>query len=219
MKQREGRIVPSVLTDDPEVFRDRIRQLEPMAPVIQVDIMDGMFVPAQSIGAGDVEQVSMRSEMEVHLMVMEPRGYIEDFARCGARSVVFHIEPVADPERDIGEIRRLGMVPGLALNPDTPVGAVKQLLARVELVIVMGVHPGRQGQEFIPEVLEKVRVLKGLSPDILVEVDGGMNPETGRVARLAGTDILNVGSYLFSAGTLQENWERMQEIARTVIPE
>ncbi len=219
MDNREGAVVPSVLTDDPAVLADRVRRLEPFAPTIQIDIMDGEFVPEKSVGAEDVARLCMRSVMEMHLMVKDPSSCLEDFARCGAGSIVFHVEPVADPGAVISAIRGLDISPGVALNPDTPVGAIKHVLPQVDMVIVMGVHPGRQGQKFIPEVLEKVRILKRLSPGLIVEVDGGMTPETGVEARRAGVDVVNVGSYLFKDGTLKENWERMEEVVSTVFPD
>ena len=206
------KVVPSVLTKEPEELERKIRALEPLADVIQVDIMDGEFVPNVSVGVGAVERVKLRSRLEVHLMVKYPIKYIQSFARIGAFRIIFHIESEDDPSDVIREIRQFNMEPGIALNPPTPVEKIMPFLGSISLVLVMGVNPGFQGQKFIPEVLSKVQAIKKLRPDIIVEVDGGVNPETGPDIVNAGVDILNVGSYLFRQSSLGDNWETMQGI-------
>ena len=206
------KVIPSVLTEKIDDLERKVRELEPFADVIQVDIMDGEFVPYRSVGIGDVEKVGIRSQMEIHLMVKHPIRYIQSFARIGAFRIVFHVESDDNPENVIREIKQFGLEAGIALVPDTAVEDVKPLLNSVDFVLILGVNPGRQGQKFIPEVLSKVQVIKDIRPEIVVEVDGGVNPDTGPAIVDAGVDILNVGSYFFKPPSVKNNWEQMQKI-------
>ena len=205
-------VVPSVLTSDPEDLEKKIRILEQVADVIQIDIMDGEFVPNISIGVGEVQRANPQAQLEIHLMVKHPVKYIQSFARIGAFRIIFHIESDDVAAHVIREIKQFGMQPGIALNPPTPVEKIKPFLDSVGVVLVMGVNPGLQGQKFMPEVLPKVRAIKELRPEIIIEVDGGVNSETGPDLVDAGVDILNVGSYLFRRLPVEDNWERMQRI-------
>jgi ribulose-phosphate 3-epimerase len=206
------KVVPSVLTGDPQELEKKIRILERLAEVIQIDIMDGEFVPNRSIGAKDVQRANPRTRLEIHLMVRYPMQYVQSFARIGAFRIIFHIESDDDAVDVIREIKQFNVQPGIALNPPTPIGRIKPFLDRVDVVLVMGVNPGLQGQEFMPEVLPKVRAIKEIRPNIIIEVDGGVNPKTGPDLVDAGVDILNVGSYLFKQLPVEDNWERMQGI-------
>jgi ribulose-phosphate 3-epimerase len=212
----EGRkvrkVIPSVLTSVPEDLEKKVRILEPLIEVIQIDIMDGKFVPNTSVAVGDVQKVSPQVPMEVHLMVEHPGEYVQPFADIGAFRIIFHIESDDDAGDVIQKIRQLNMEPGVALNPPTPVEEIKPFLNLVDIVLVMGVNPGFQGQKFIPEVLTKVRAVKQIRPELPVEVDGGVNPETGPALVDAGVDILNVGSYLFKQLPVADNWRTMQKI-------
>lgn len=205
------KVVPSVLTKDYQELERKIRILERMTDVIQIDIMDGELVPNVSIGAEEVRQVATKSQLEIHLMVKDPIAYIKPFANIGAFRAIFHIESDGNALDVIDEIRQSSMEPGIALNPTTPVEKIQPFLNLVDIVLVMGVNPGFQGQKFIPETLTKVQAIKKLKP-VIIEVDGGVNPETGLDLLKAGVDILNVGSYLFKGNSVEDNWERMQEI-------
>ena len=206
------KVVPSVLTSDPAELEMKIRILERFADVIQIDIMDNQLVPNISIGVEDVQKINTEASLEMHLMVKYPVKYIEPFARAGAFRAIFHVECDDDVVDVIEEIKRFDMQPGIALNPPTPVEEIIPFLESVDVVLVMGVNPGFQGQKFIPEVLSKVKIVKEIRPEIIVEVDGGVNSETGSALVDAGVDILNVGSYLFKKPPVENNWEQMQKI-------
>lgn len=208
------KVVPSVLTKDAEDLERKIRILEPLAEVIQLDIMDGEFVSNTSVGVEDIQRVEPRSRMEIHLMVRHPMEYVQPFAHIGAFRIIFHIESDDDAGDVISEIKQFDMEPGIAINPPTSVEEIEPFLNNLSVVLVMGVNPGLQGQKFMPEVLSKVRVVKKLRPEIIIEVDGGVNPETAPDLLDAGVDIFNVGSYLFKQLPVKDNWERMQEIIR-----
>lgn len=207
-------VIPSVLTKAPEELERKIRILEPLVGVIQIDIIDGEFVPNTSIAVGDVQKANPQVPVEIHLMVNHPMEYVQPFADIGVFRIIFHIESNDDAKDVIREIRRLNIEPGIALNPPTPLEEIKPLLNSVDVVLVMGVNPGLQGQKFMPEVLSKVRAIKQIRPELKVEVDGGVNPETGPALVDAGVDILNVGSYLFKQPPVEDNWETMQRIIK-----
>ena len=207
-------VVPSVLTNDYNELERKIRILEQLTDVIQIDIMDGELVPNVSLGAEEVKKANPKSKLEIHLMVKNPKAYIEPFANIGAFRAIFHIESDDDPLEVIDEIKKYNMEPGIAINPPTPLDKILPFINLVDVVLVMGVNPGFQGQKFIPETLDKVKAIKKIRPEILIELDGGVNPEIGPNLISAGVDILNVGSFLFKEGDVKENWERMQKIIK-----
>jgi len=206
------KIVPSVLTKDPQELERKIRILERLTDVIQIDIMDGELVPNISLGADEVQKVNPKACLEIHLMVKKPIEYIEPFANIGAFRIIFHTESDNNAANVIERIKQFNLEPGIALNPPTPVERIQPFLDLVDIALVMGVNPGFQGQKFIPDTLTKVRAIKQIKPEIIIEVDGGVNPQTGPDLLNAGVDILNVGSYLFSNNTVEDNWKQMQKI-------
>lgn len=205
-------VIPSVLTNTPDDLEQKVRILEKLVEVIQIDIMDGEFVSNTSVEVADVQKVNPQKPMEIHLMVKHPMDYIRPFADIGAFRIVFHIECDDDAEEVIKEIRRLGMKAGIAVNPPTSIEEVRPFLDSLDILLVMSVNPGLQGQKFIPEVLSKVKAVKQTHPELLIEVDGGVNSETGPSLVDAGVDILNVGSYLFKQLPVENNWSTMQKI-------
>lgn len=170
---------------------------------IHLDVMDGHFVPNISLGPVVVEAVRgvTRLPFHSHLMISQPLRYVDEFVRSGSDLVIFHVEADDDPDEVIAAIREAGRAPGIALNPETPAEAVLPFLDRIELLLVMTVHPGFGGQAFIHEVLPKLRDLeaeiarRGLR--VPIGVDGGVNAETIGAAHAAGGEVLVVGSALY----------------------
>ncbi len=206
------KVIPSVLTKEPADLERKVRVLEPLVEVIQIDIMDGEFVRNTSVKVEDVREVNPQKPMEIHLMVKHPMEYVQPFADIGAFRIIFHIESDDDAGDVIRKIKKLHVESGIALNPPTSVKEIEPFLDLVDVVLVMGVNPGLQGQKFMPEVLSKVQAVKQIRPELVVEVDGGVNPETGPALVDAGVDILNVGSYLFKQLPVEDNWRTMQKI-------
>ncbi len=186
------------------------------ADLLHVDVMDGHFVPNLTLGPDMVRCLRRRlpgAFLDVHVMVTDPGQYVEAFAKAGADHYTFHIEPVLDaragtgmsplsqqydPRRLADQVRRLGMTAGLCLNPPTPAEAVFPYLGDFELILVMSVNPGKGGQRFMPEVLEKVRLIRArLRPEQRLEMDGGISPATAGACREAGCDVLVAGSAVF----------------------
>lgn len=195
------RVAPSLLSADFGRLAEQVRVVEEAgAEVLHLDIMDGHFVPNITFGVPVVESLRGRSNLffDAHLMIAEPKRYAEAFVKAGADLVTFHIEATDEPREVVNHIRSLGAAVGVSLNPDTPVSAIEKVLADVDLVLVMSVWPGFGGQAFIPDVLDKVRVLsERLRPEQRLEIDGGIDPTTIRDAVTAGADTLVAGSAIF----------------------
>jgi len=207
-------VVPSVLTKNFEELERKVKILENMADVIQIDVMDNKLVPNISVDIKEIINLKTKAKLEMHLMVEKPGEYLKPFADMGAFRAVFHIECSEDALETIDKIKKLNMEPGIAINPPTPIEKIQPFLELIDIVLVMGVNPGFQGQSFIPETFDKVRAIKKIRPELVIEVDGGVNPETGPDLVKAGVDILNVGSYLFKGESVEDNWEQMQKIIR-----
>jgi len=198
------KIAPSILSADFTRLGEQVRAVEAAGvDRIQVDVMDGRFVPNITFGTLAVESLRplTRLILEAHLMVQPPEDFIEKFALAGADTIIIHQEATPHLHRAIQEIHGLGKKAGVALNPSTPTTMLSEVLDSVQLVLVMTVNPGFGGQEFIPQTLEKIRqVRREVSQrnlNIEVEVDGGIHLETAPLAVEAGADVLVAGSAVF----------------------
>jgi len=210
-------IAPSILSADFGNLLGQIREAEEGgADWLHVDIMDGHFVPNLTIGPPVLESLKgrFRLPMDVHLMVERPSAYVADFARAGAAYLTVHAE--ADPHlhRTLQAIREKGMKAGVALNPSTPLGSIEMVLDDVDLVLVMTVNPGFGGQKFIRSMVGKIKnaseMVKGR--DIILEVDGGVGPETAPAVVDAGARALVAGNAIFrGAGTVAQNIKAIRD--------
>jgi len=193
-------IGPSLLACDFGNLQGEIRRLEEAgARILHLDVMDGHFVPNLSFGLPIVEAVRRVTDLalDVHLMISEPGRYLEPFRAAGADLITIHIEAVPDPTLLLAEIRSLGAAAGIALNPPTPVQAVEAYLDQCDLVLTMSVMPGFGGQPFQPVAVEKIRRLREIGgSDLLLSVDGGVNPDTIRLCAEAGAQLFVTGTAL-----------------------
>lgn len=186
------------------------------ADLIHVDVMDGRFVPNISMGIVVVEAIRRVAQipLDVHLMIVEPEKYLADFVQAGATYLTFHAEATPHAHRAVQRIRELGAKPGLALNPATPLSFLETLLPDLDLALLMTVNPGFGGQKFIPGSTQRLRELRALrdrlNPACLIEVDGGITPQT--VTQVSGADILVAGSSVFNLhSSIQENIKTLRE--------
>ncbi len=179
---------------------DEVRRLEEAGVrILHLDIMDGHFVPNISFGIPIVEAVRRvtRLPLDVHLMISEPARYIEAFRRAGADLITIHIEAAPEPGPLLRQIRKLGALAGISLNPPTPTAAVEDFLEDCDLVLVMSVMPGFAGQEFEPVGLEKLRRLRAIArPELLLSIDGGVDAGNIGLCAQSGADLLVMGSAL-----------------------
>ncbi|WP_297238553.1 ribulose-phosphate 3-epimerase [uncultured Porphyromonas sp.] len=195
-------VAPSILSADFLHLGEAIRLVEESeAEWVHCDIMDGHFVPNISYGIPIVKAVrpATKKVVDCHLMIEHPELYVEAFAAAGADMITVHQEACVHLDRQVAQIHDLGCKAGVALNPATPVETLVDILHAVDMVLIMSVNPGFGGQKFIPRALDKVRRLRALAPDLLIQVDGGVNAETGAKLVAAGADVLVAGSYVFGA--------------------
>ncbi|MHC4110289.1 MAG: ribulose-phosphate 3-epimerase [Planctomycetota bacterium] len=195
-------IAPSILSADFARLADEIAVIESVGVnIVHLDVMDGHFVPNITIGPPVVAKLRDCTNLvfDAHLMISEPARYAQAFVEAGANHITFHIE-VADKGPDlIDKLHDLGATAGICLNPETPVEAIEKIAPHCDLVLVMTVHPGFGGQKFMPEAAQKVtKVREIVGPDIRIEVDGGIDPDTTPTVVSYGADTLVVGNAIFS---------------------
>lgn len=177
---------------------------------LHIDIMDGVFVPNISFGFPVLKHVARlcRKPLDVHLMIVQPEKFLNEVKALGARSMNVHFEACTHLHRVVQQIREAGMKAGVTLNPATPVAMLADIIDEVDIVMLMSVNPGFGGQQFIPHTVEKVRELRrmidGRGAKALIEVDGGVNRQTGKMLVDAGVDVLVAGSAVFHAPDPEE---------------
>ncbi|MGC8784041.1 MAG: ribulose-phosphate 3-epimerase [Armatimonadota bacterium] len=198
------RIAPSLLSADFANFAQAARAArEAGAELLHFDVMDGLFVPNITFGPQTVQAVRHHSDavFDVHLMIVQPERYIEEFAQAGADIITVHAEACVHLQRTLAQIRECGARAGVALNPATPLDVIEYVIPDIDLLLVMTVNPGFGGQQFIPEMLRKIARARALldeaGSDAWLEVDGGINGVTTPMVVRAGARVLVAGSSVF----------------------
>ena len=193
-------IVPSILSADAGRLTEQVQEAERAgADRIQVDVMDGHFVPNLTFGPRVIEAVRRATGLpvEAHLMVERPELFLEAFAKSGATLIEVQVEATTSLYRTVQTIKELGAKAGVAINPATPVDALREILPYIDLVNVMTVEPGFGGQKFIPHSPEKIRRVRAFSPAVEIEVDGGIDARTAPLVVQAGASVLVAGNSVY----------------------
>jgi ribulose-phosphate 3-epimerase len=207
MNKHQILIAPSILSADLGHLQNDVASIENAADWLQVDVMDGHFVPNLSFGAPVVKCIQTKLPLDIHLMVSNPADRIEEFLALNVSHITFHAEAVTDSEERralISGIHEEGATAGIALKPATPVSDINDVIDDIDLVLIMSVEPGFGGQAFMPEVLEKVKEIRAAHPNLMIQMDGGINAETAKQCIEAGANNLVAGSFVFKAKNREE---------------
>lgn len=215
-------ISPSILSCNfAEMGNDCLKMVKTGAEMLHIDVMDGHFVPNISFGVPIIKALRPLTEtiFDVHLMITEPHKYVEDFIRAGADIITFHLESDSDILDTIRTIKNADVKVGLSIKPGTPAEKLIPYLPYIDMALVMTVEPGFGGQKFMSDMMRKVKILRStvekLELEVDIQVDGGINAETGALAVENGANILVAGSYLFGA---EDYNQKVQELRKAVEP-
>lgn len=208
------KVFPALLSQDENDYRWKLELVSRFADYVQIDFMDGIFVPSRSIDPPTARIIEVPIDYEAHLMVSDPLFWVEHLSGVRVKRIIFHYEAVDNPAETADRIKDLGFSPGIALNPGTQSAAVISLLPRLESVLIMSVNPGYYGSPFIPDVLKKALEIKTESPFITVGLDGGVSLDNLNKAKEAGFDYVCVGSRILLADDPADSFARLSNLAR-----
>jgi ribulose-phosphate 3-epimerase len=220
-----SQIIPALIVSDENPENDlkelkaKFLKLEPFLAEfgnwVQVDITDGKFVPTKTnVDLADLKYFTERANIEFHLMIEKPEETMGEWARLGPKRVLVHIEAITDMDELLTVCRENSVEVGLALNPETPLSMILPWVNAVDLILFMGVHPGRGGQEFIPEVLDKIKSLRRAFPNVKIEMDGGVRTANIEELKNAGVDYFVVGSGILKAPDVKHAIEELKELIK-----
>lgn len=209
-------VIPTVFVMKEEDFQPRFDKLIPITKNIQIDFMDGEFVEGISPKIKSVPDLTKYSEheFEAHLMYQRPKKFVQECLDKGFKKIIFHYESQENDHEVLYMwlyIKKNDVKPILALNPETPISVLDKM-PFVDFVLFMGVHPGKEHQEFIPEVLNKIKELKEKKPNITIQVDGGVNLDTAKQLKEAGCDIINTGSFVSDSENPKDALKQLEKL-------
>lgn len=209
------KIVPALLTDNCDTLVSMIAQAKSFVDWVQIDLMDGRFVPSHSVTPEELEALQPEINWEAHLMAEKPERILSHIKNAGARRVIFHYEATSNHEYVIDKARDLQLEIGIALNPSTPAAALRNLASSIDCVLFMTVNPGFYGARFIPEVLDKVQSFRREYSSIDIGIDGGIKKDNIRKISATGADSACVGSAIFLSSNPADSYHNLLKIANS----
>jgi len=205
------KIIPAILTNNLSDFQKKLKKVKNLSSWLQIDISDGKFTPNKTLDLEELLSLKFKQNLELHLMVFEPENYFKTAEKLKAKRVIIHFEAVKKNINDFFS-KEYPFTLGLALNPETGVEKIFPYLSKANFILILGVTPGAQGQKFQEQVLEKIKKIKKLSPNIIVEVDGGINGKTIQKVNQAGADIFVAGSAILKAREPKEEVRKLKKL-------
>ena len=204
MKTPKIKIVPSLLSANQEKLQEEINEIEDYSDLLQLDVMDNVFVPNVTPQAELLKKFNTKVPIDIHLMVKEPSNeYIKTFIDANTKlkinNITVHYEACSNLAKTLEFIRKNNIIPAVAINPKTPLDKIKNVLDKVGMVVIMTVEPGFSGQKFIESCMGKIKELRRLKPSLDIQVDGGINDKTAPVAVKAGANVLVLSSFIFKS--------------------
>ena len=190
-------IIPAILTDKKDELIKMADLCSEFTDYVQIDIMDGNFVPSKSVNLEDLAGCNIKIRFEAHLMVQDPLAWVEAFKKINAEKIIYHFEIDKDHLEIVSKIKEHNLKVGIAINPPTNISDFEYLVGKVDSVLFMAVNPGFYGAEFIPQVLDKIKEFKSKYPEKLVGIDGGVKLDNLLEVKEAGTDQICIGSAIF----------------------
>jgi len=209
-------IVPAILVKTSEELQQRLKEVEPYVNRVQIDIMDGKFVPNKTIQPEKMKSFRTNLIKEAHLMVEDNEKYVEDFLNLRFDIIIVHVESCKNIKEIIRKVKNRGKKIALALNPPTPLSPIKNVLNDLDMILVMTVNPGFSGQGFMPEVLPKIRELRKMKKNLDIEVDGGIKLGNAKLVAEAGANILVSCSGIYNFENKKEAIELLRKEAMTM---
>lgn len=212
------KIAPSILSANFSKLGEEVKNIEAHgADIVHIDVMDGMFVPNITFGMPIIKSIRNVTKLpfDVHLMIEKPDRYIEDFVKAGADIITVHYEADKHIDRTVNYIKSFGVKAAVALNPGTPVSNIKDLIPELDMVLIMSVNPGFGGQKYIKYASNKIREVKELkdklNPNLLIEVDGGVDKTNILEVVQSGANVIVAGSAVFKNNNIEENIKSLRE--------
>lgn len=208
-------VVPAILTRDENTYHDNLLKAERVSSLVQIDVVDGKFANNTTIGAEIIAKYPTSASLEVHLMVKYPLNFVDDLAKVDYVSKIILPYEIDGNHHDyIYQVKNNLKQVGLSINPGTPVEVIVHFLDDLDMLLILGVEPGQQGQEFKQEVLAKIKAVKEIAPGLPVELDGGLRFENVEKIKEAGADFIAAGSILYKAEDFFVAWEKLTKLAQ-----
>jgi ribulose-phosphate 3-epimerase len=202
------KVVPAILAEKFDDCLKMLRQAESFTDYVQIDLMDGHFVPSKSFPGEEINKINASALFEIHLMVKDPSSLMAHIHHTRLKKVIFHFESKVDPFDFIGRMKKKGIPTGLAVNPETQLIQFREIANHVRTLLFLAVDPGHYGSPFRPEVLKKIEETRRLFPDKTISVDGGVSLDNLKLFKEIGVDSVCVGSRIFLKGNPEENYKQ-----------